>query len=117
MNELATGLSLAGVDHLDDIESKHDVRIIEHPQPGERAAGDLTFLERTYIVERPAQIFALSRFDFHENEGVVVTAYDVDFARGSVSKISVENFITALPEELAGRVFAASATNVFRRAR
>ena len=34
------GLAVRVDNHLDDIESENDVRIVEEVQPGERASGD-----------------------------------------------------------------------------
>jgi hypothetical protein len=43
----------------------------------------------------PAEIFARARFNFDKHQGVVVAAYNIDFAATVSTEIAEENFVTA----------------------
>ena len=89
-------------DHLNNIETKQDVRIIQQAQPGETAAGNPLSLVPMDRLERPAEIFPRPRFHFDENERVAIAADKIDLAAGPAAEITVQDFVTAPLQELAG---------------
>ena len=82
-------------EHLDDIESEKDVGIIEHPQPGQRAAGDSLLFLPIHCLERAAEIFSTACFHFYEYESVVVTTDNINFATAAAAEIAQQDFVTA----------------------
>ena len=61
---------------------------------------------------RPAEIFALSRFNFHENERVFLAADDVDLAAPVALEIAIKNLVTVLSQEPARQFFSTRAAGV-----
>src|SRR5207253_7420314 len=59
-------------DNFHGIETKRNLRIIQHAQPGESAARDASPLIVPDCFEGPAKILAATSFHFHEDERVVV---------------------------------------------
>lgn len=57
--------------------------------------------------ERPAKTFPGPRFHLDENERVVIAADDIDLAAGAAAEITIQDFVTVLPQELAGQVLPA----------
>ena len=82
-------------DHLHDIESEKDVGIIEHPQPGQRAAGDSLLFLPIHCLERAAEIFSTACFHFYEYERVFVTTNNINFAAAATAKIAQQDLVTA----------------------
>src|SRR5438876_10302581 len=80
LDQFDTGFLVLGQDHFHNIKTEENVRIVEHAQPGEAAAGDPFLFVATNSFKWPAKIFASARFYFHENQCVVVGADDVDLA-------------------------------------
>ncbi len=75
-------------EYLDDIKSEKNVGIIEHPQPGQRAAGDSLLFLPIHCLERAAEIFSTACFHFYEYESVVVTTDNINFATAAPAKIA-----------------------------
>jgi hypothetical protein len=116
LDQLELRFGILSQDHFDDVEPEKDVRIIEHPQPGQRAARDALLLIGPNGFERPAELFAPARFYFDKDECVVVATDDVDLAAAASFEISVEDLVTVLPEKTAGCFLAAdSAPQMLRR--
>jgi len=76
-------------DNFHGIETKRNLRIIQHAQPGESAAGDASLLIVSDCFEWPAKILAAPSFHFHEDEGVVVATDEIDLAALVSLKTSV----------------------------
>ena len=91
-------------DHFHDIEPEQNVRIVQQPQPGQRAARNLIPFVAIHRVERPPEIFACPRFYLDENQGVAIAADNVDLAAGASLEITIQNFVAALLQEPAGQV-------------
>ena len=104
-----------GEDHFDDVEPEKNVGIIEHAQPGERAARDALLLIGPNRFERPAKLFTPARFYFEKDERVIVATDDVDLTAAASLEIPVENFVTVLPEKTAGCFLAARAARAMIR--
>ena len=75
-------------EYLDDIESEEDVGIIEHTEPGQRAAGDSLLFVPIHCFERAAEIFSPACFHFYEHECVFVTTNNINFATAATAEIS-----------------------------
>ena len=58
-------------------------------------------------LERSAEIFPGPRFHLDENERVAIAADDIDLAAGAAAEITIQDFVTVLPQELARQVLAA----------
>ena len=95
-------------DNFDDVETKKNVWIIKEPEPGQTAARDSSLLVAVDGVERTSEILSRPRFYFDEDERVVVAANDVDLAAAPAAKITIKDFVTALPQEPAGQSLPAS---------
>ncbi len=80
-------------DYLHDIEAEKNIGIVQHPQPSQAAAGNSFLFLSIDRFERPSEILAGPRFHFHENQGVVVAADDVDLAAAMAPKIAEKNFV------------------------
>ena len=109
LDHLKTRLGVVGNDHFHDVEPEQNVGIIEHAQPGEATARDARSLIGPNCFEWSSEVFASSRFYFHENKCVIVAADNVDLATPASAKIAVENFVTLLAQKTAGQRLAASA--------
>ncbi len=107
--KLEAGLRAVSDNHLDDVETKKNVGIIQEPQPGEPAAGYAVLFVAIDRIERSAEIFARARFYLDENKCVVVAADDVDLAAAAATKIPVENFVTISSQKAARQFLAARA--------
>ncbi len=88
-------------DDFNNIESKKNVGIIEHSQPGQRAAGNSLLFFQIHRFERPAEIFARACFYFHKYQRVVVTTDNVDLATAAAAEIAQQDFVTAMLQESA----------------
>jgi hypothetical protein len=88
------GLRIPRNDYLDDVESEKNIRVIQHSQPGQRAAGDPLLFGAVHRYEGPAEIFACARFYFHEHQCVIVATDNVDFAAAASTEIAEEDFVT-----------------------
>ena len=88
-------------DYLHHIESENDVRVLEHAQPGERAARNSLLFCTVNRFQWPAEIFAGSRFHFYEHERVVIATHHIDFAAAASAEIAEQNFVTATLQESA----------------
>ena len=82
-------------EYLDDVESKKDVRIIEHPQPCQRAARDSLLFLPIHCLERAAEIFSTTCFHLYEHECVFVTTNNINFAAAATAEIAQQDFVTA----------------------
>ena len=105
---------VAAQQHLDDIEAVVDVRVIEHPQPGQRAAGDQLLLGEIDGLDGRSEIHAAPRLHLDEDERVAapIAAHEIDLAATGRAEIAVENLV-ALPAEMALReAFAAASEPV-----
>ena len=96
-------LALAIDDDLDDVEAKDDVRIIEQPQPCERATGDERLLVAIHRRRGRAEVAGASRFYLDEDEFVSVAADDIDFAAPRRAEVFVENFESVPPQVPGGQ--------------
>jgi hypothetical protein len=112
LNDLQPRSLVWGHDHFHDVESKGDVRVVEHPQPGEGAAGDSALLIGVDGAYGTSEVFALARFYFDEDKRLFVAADDVDFAAAPTAKIAIENLITILSQEPAGQFLAPCPPNM-----
>jgi len=88
-------------DNFYHVESEKDVRVLEHAQPGERAARNSLLFCAVNRFQWPAEIFARPRFYFDEHERVAIAAYHIDFAATTPTEIAEQNFVTATLEESA----------------
>src|SRR6202040_717880 len=93
-------------DHLDDIESKKNVGIIEQPQPGEPAARDSFLFVAIDSVERSPEIFARPRLHFDEDKRVSLATDNVDFASGAAAEITIQDLVTVPAQETAGQILS-----------
>ena len=94
-------------DDFDDIEAEENVGIIEHAQPGERAARDAAALLAANGFEGTAEVFARARFHFHENKRLAIAANDIDLAARSAAEVAIEDFVALAAEKTARQLFAA----------
>jgi hypothetical protein len=81
-------------DDFHHIETKENIRIIKHSQPGQRTARNSLLFFSMYRFHRPAKIFARTRFYFDEYQRVVVTTDNIDLTAATTTKIAEENFVT-----------------------
>lgn len=89
-------------DNFHDVETEQDVRVVQQPQPGQRAAGDqLLFVARHGFSGRSVAE-AAPGFDLHEDKRIAgpVPADEIDLAAVRRAKIPVENLV-AVPAEMA----------------
>ena len=93
--------------HFDHIEAEQDIGIVEQAQPGQAAARNSFSLVAIDRFERPAEVFPGPRFHLDENERVVIAADDIDLAAGAAAEITIQDFVTVPPQELAGQVLPA----------
>jgi hypothetical protein len=96
-----------GDDHFDNVEAKQDVGIIQQTKPRETAARNSFPFIAIDGIERPAEILPGARFDLDENERVALAADDVDFAARAPAEITIQDFVTVPPQELAGQFLPA----------
>lgn len=87
--------------HLHYVESEKYIRVLQHPEPRQRATGDSFPFVAIHCSQWPAEIFPRPRFYFDKHKRVVVATYDVDFAAGAAPEIAEQNFVTATLEESA----------------
>ena len=104
LNQFKPRLGSFGDDYFDHVEPKQNVGIIEQPQPGQAAARDPFSLVAIDRFERAAEIFARARFDFDKDERVAVAADDINFTAGAAPKITIQDFVAAPLQELAGQL-------------
>jgi len=86
-------------DNFNYVEAEKYVRVLQHTQPAERAARNSLLFCAVDRFQWPAEIFARPGFHFDEHQGVVVAAYNIDFAATASTKIAEENFVTATLQE------------------
>jgi len=85
-------------DDLNNVKSKKNIGIIEHPQPGQRASrNSLAFLPINRF-DGPAEIFTCPGFHFDKYKSVIVTTDDIDLAAAASTEIAEENFVAVTPE-------------------
>ena len=94
-------------DDFHDVESEKDVRIVEKPEPGQGAASNSFLLVAIDSVERASEIFPRPCFHLDENEGVAIAADDVDLAPAATAEITIQDFVTAPFQKLAGQLLPA----------
>jgi hypothetical protein len=94
-------------DDFDDVEPEKNVGIIEEPEPRQTAAGNSFLLVAINGVEGTSEIFARPCFHLDENEGVAIAADNVDLAAGAPAEITIQDFVTAPFQELAGQLLPA----------
>ena len=87
-----------GADHFHDVKAEKDVGIIEHPQPGQRAARDSALLLPIHCFQRSAEIFSSARFHFHKDQRVIVTTDNINFTAAAAAEIAKQDFVTATLE-------------------
>jgi hypothetical protein len=115
-HELETRLAVLGQGYLDNIEPEQDLGIVEHAQPGERAARDAFLFLLVDRFDGPAEILARPRFHFDEDERIAIAADDVDLAAAAPFEIAIENLKAVPTQEPAGQSLAArSAPQMFGR--
>jgi hypothetical protein len=102
-------LAISADHNFDDVEPDENIGIIEQLKPGERAASDEFLFGRINRVNWPPEILTRSRFYFYENERVIISTNDIDFAAASATEIPGKNFATFAPEKRAGQFLSASA--------
>lgn len=78
----------------------------QQPQPGQAAARDPVALVAIDGFKGPPEIFSRPRFHLHENERVAIAANDIDLAAGASAEVTIQDLVTALPQELAGQVLS-----------
>ena len=100
-NQFHPWLGVVDDDDFHNIESKKNVGIIEHSQPGQRAARNSLLFFPIHCLEWTAEIFACPCFYFHKHQRVVVTTDNVDFATAAAAKIAQQDFVTAMLQESA----------------
>jgi hypothetical protein len=102
LNQFYSRLCVIRDDDFHDIESEKDVGIVEHSQPGQRAARNSLPFFAIHRFEGPAEIFARTCLYFDKHERVVVAANNVDLTAAATTKITEEDFI-AVTLEVAAR--------------
>lgn len=95
--------------HLHDVESEKNFRIIEQAQPCEPALRNASLFLPIYRRQRPAKLLAASSFDFDKHKRVAIPTDDVDFAAAPAAKIAVKNFVTPAAQKTAGEFFTTRA--------
>lgn len=90
--------------HLDHVEAKQNIRIVQQAQPGEAASGNPFLFIAIYGIQGPAKILARPRFHLDEDKRVVIAADDIDFAAGASAEITIQDFVTVPPQEPASQV-------------
>jgi hypothetical protein len=88
-NELKTGFFLFRDDYLHDIETKGNLRVIEHAQPGEGAARDTALLITMHGCDGLPEIISVACLYLNEHQRIAVPANDIDFAAPVATKISI----------------------------
>ena len=81
------------------VETEKYVRVLQHTQPGERAARNSLLFCAVDRFQWPAEVFARPGFYLDEHQSVVVAAYNVDFAATASTKIAEEDLVTATLQE------------------
>jgi len=89
-----------------NIESKEDIRIIQHSEPGQRPAGNSLSFFSIDRFEGPAEIFATAGLYFDKNQRVVITTDNIDLTANAAPEIAEENFVTVTLEIAARQVLA-----------
>jgi hypothetical protein len=84
--------------HFHNVESKQDIRVIEHSQPGQTTTRDPLLLPPIHRRDRPAKILARSRFHFDKDKCVPIAANNVDLAARAPAKVPVENLVSVTPQ-------------------
>jgi hypothetical protein len=92
-----------------DIEAKEDIGIVQHSQPGKRAARNALPLLSIDCCKRPSKVFPGARFYFDEYQPVVISADDVDLAATAPFEVTVENLVAVTPQESTCQFLAAPA--------
>jgi len=101
-------------DDFHDVESDFDRRILEQAQVIERGSGEALAPLLVHRRRRARPLLRGTRLDFNEDEAVVVSEDEVDFAaRGA--KVCSEEFQAVAPEELFGRTLAKFAASQMLR--
>ena len=117
LDQLDLRVGIASDDDLDDVETKENLRIIEHSQPGKAAARDPSAFRLIDRRDRAAERFAAPRFHFYEHKRVVVARDDVDLAAAAPVKVTVENFVAVLAQKFPRQFLAECAAAQVRRLR
>jgi hypothetical protein len=95
--------------YLNDIETKENIRIIQHPQPIECAARNAFLLLPIDGRKRPAEILPGARFHFYEDQSVMITANNVDLTAAPSLEVAVENLVAVTTREATRPFLAARA--------
>jgi len=95
-------------DDFDDVETEKNIWVIKEPQPGKTATRNSLLFVAIDGVERPSKSFVGPRFYFNKDEGVVVTADDIDLTPGASAKITIQDLVTVPPQKPARQFLPAS---------
>ena len=93
-------------DDFHNVEAERDIGIIQHAEPGQRAAGDVALLIGKKIVHRTPQCVAASALHFYKDKRVIIATDNIDLPAAAWFEIAVENFVTVSAEKFGGEFFA-----------
>jgi hypothetical protein len=97
--------------HLDDIETKKNVGIIQHSQPIECTARNASLFALIDSRDGATEIPARARLYFDEYERLVIPANDIDLAAATPFKVAVENPATVTTQEATRQFLAIRAAS------
>ena len=105
-DQFDAGFGVVRNNDFNNVESKEDIRIIQHSEPGQRPAGNSLSFFSIDRFEGPTEIFATAGLYFDKNQRVVITTDNIDLAANAASEIAKENFVTITLEIAARQVLA-----------
>ena len=105
-DQLDAGFGVVRNNDFNNIESKEDIRIIQHSEPGQRPAGNSLSFFSIDRFEGPAEIFTPAGLYFDKNQRVVITTDNIDLAANAAPEIAEENFVTVTLEIAARQALA-----------
>ncbi len=102
LNQFYSRLCVIRDDDFHDIESEKDVGIVQHSQPGQRAARNSLSFFAVHSFYRTAKIFAAAGLYFNKHERVVVAANNVDLTAAATTEIA-EEYLVPVTLQIAAR--------------
>jgi hypothetical protein len=103
LDQIKLGLPVFEND-FDDIEAEKNIRVVQHPQPFQRASRDELLFGERHRLTWSAVSGSLAGLDFHKSKHAAraISAHQVDFAAVWGPKVLVENFVS-FPAQIASR--------------
>jgi hypothetical protein len=96
-------------DDFHDIEAEKNIGVVEHAQPGQSAARNAFLFLPINGGNRPAKIFPRPCLYFHEHEGVVIAADNVDLTAAASLEVAVKDLVAVTPQESTRQFLAVGA--------